>query len=381
MAGTPELGRLLALADEHGAALLPLGDPAQHGSIGAGGILRLLDRETDVARLNEVYRFSGPKAKEEAAASLQIRAGNVEGLNFYIENGRVFAGTRDKVMDRVYVGWKRDIDAGKSSLMIVGTSEEVSAFNARARADRGTAGAVARDGHALADSNTVSVGDTILTRNNDRRLRMNQGKDWVQNGDLWTVTAVGPYGVMAKHHGHGGTVTLPLTYVDEHVQLGYASTSYGVQGDTVGTSGSVIDPDRSTWAEAYVDTSRAKEENRIYVVIDKPLDSSGHTDDEREQSIRGALEQILARDIAPKSATETMRAEQDATSNLATLLPQYDHARTAALDPKAIERAEGAVRAALPKELADRIIDDEAWATFAARLSTTTSPARTCRPP
>lgn len=368
MAGTPEFGRLLALADEHGAALLPLGDPAQHGAIGAGGILRLLDREADVARLEEVHRFTGPLAKEEAAASLLIRDGNVEGLEFYIENGRVVAGTRDETMSRIYADWKRDMDAGTSSLMIVGTNEEVSALNARARADRVAAGAVARDGHILADNNTVGVGDTILTRSNDRRLRMNQGKDWVQNGDLWTVTAVGPYGVMAKHHGHGGTVTLPLHYVDEYVQLGYASTSHGVQGDGVGTSGSVFDPDRTTRAEAYVDTTRGKEENRIYVIIDKPLDSSGHTDDEREQSIRGALEQILARDTAPQSATETMRAEQDAASNLATLLPQYDHARTAALDPKAIERAETAVREALPKELAERIIDDDAWSTFAARL-------------
>jgi conjugative relaxase-like TrwC/TraI family protein len=368
MAGTPLMGRLLALADEHGAALRPLGDPAQHGSIGAGGVLRLLERETDVTRLEEVHRFTGEHATAEAAASLKLRTGDTTGLDFYIERGRVFAGTRDEVMDRIYTDWHADTTAGKSSLMIAGTNEEVSALNARARADRVAQGQVQEDGRLLADGNTVGTGDVILTRNTDRSLRMNQGKDWVTNNAMWTVTAVGPYGVMAKSHVHGGTVTLPLEYVDEHVQLGYARTSHGTQGDTVSTGGAVIDPDRTTREELYVDSTRAKEENRLYVVIDKPLDSSGHTDDERENSIRGALEQVLGREGATKSATETLRGEQDNAHSLTTLLPQYDHGRVAALDPKALERAAQAVRDALPAELAANIINDEAWSTFAARL-------------
>ncbi|WP_134196047.1 MobF family relaxase [Curtobacterium sp. PhB25] len=367
MAGNPEFGRLLALADEHGAALRPLGDPGQNGSIGAGGILRLLDRETDVARLTEVHRFTGEHGQDEAAASLKVRAGDATGLDFYIEHGRVFAGTRDEVMDRIYTDWKRDTDAGKASLMIAGTNEEVSALNARARADRVDAGAVEESGRLLADGNTVGVGDTILTRSTERSLRVNQGKDWVTNQDMWTVTAVSPYGVMAKHHVHGGTVTLPLDYVSEHVQLGYAHTDYGVQGDTVTTGGVVIDPATTTREGLYVPSTRGKEENRLYVVIDKPLDG-GHTDDERENSVRGALEQVLARERATKSATEVMRTEQNTAHSLTTLLPQYDHGRVTVLDPKAIERAEQAVRDALPAELASRIVADEAWSTFAARL-------------
>ncbi|WP_410842735.1 AAA family ATPase, partial [Paraburkholderia sp. BR14264] len=151
-------GRLLALADEHGAAIRPLGDPAQHGSIGAGGILRLLEREATVARLDEVHRFTGPLAQEEADASLKLRGGDVTGLNFHIEQGRVFAGTRDEVMDRIYTDWHADTTAGKSSLMIAGTNEEVSALNARARADRVAQGGVEEAGRLLADGNTVGVG-------------------------------------------------------------------------------------------------------------------------------------------------------------------------------------------------------------------------------
>ena len=39
---------------------------------------------------------------------------------------------------------------------------------------------------ALADGNRASVGDLIITRSNDRRLRTS-ATDWVKNGDRWTV--------------------------------------------------------------------------------------------------------------------------------------------------------------------------------------------------
>ncbi len=43
---------------------------------------------------------------------------------------------------------------------------------------------------ALADGNRASVGDVIITRTNDRRLRLT-ATDWVKNGDRWTVTGIG----------------------------------------------------------------------------------------------------------------------------------------------------------------------------------------------
>jgi hypothetical protein len=41
----------------------------------------------------------------------------------------------------------------------------------------------------LADGNWGSVGDVIITRRNDRRLRLS-ATDWVKNGDRWTITHV-----------------------------------------------------------------------------------------------------------------------------------------------------------------------------------------------
>ena len=42
----------------------------------------------------------------------------------------------------------------------------------------------------LADGNRASVGDVIITRSNDRRLRLT-ATDWVKNGDRWTITRIG----------------------------------------------------------------------------------------------------------------------------------------------------------------------------------------------
>jgi hypothetical protein len=39
----------------------------------------------------------------------------------------------------------------------------------------------------LADGNQASIGDVIITRSNDRRLRL-AATDWVKNGDRWTIT-------------------------------------------------------------------------------------------------------------------------------------------------------------------------------------------------
>ena len=51
----------------------------------------------------------------------------------------------------------------------------------------------------LADGNQASVGDVIITRSNDRRLRLT-ATDWVKNGDRWTITAVGQHGDLTVRH-------------------------------------------------------------------------------------------------------------------------------------------------------------------------------------
>jgi hypothetical protein len=63
----------------------------------------------------------------------------------------------------------------------------------------------------LADGNRASIGDVIITRSNDRRLRPT-ATDWVKNGDRWTITQIGKQGDLTVRHTRSHlTVRLPAT--------------------------------------------------------------------------------------------------------------------------------------------------------------------------
>ena len=72
--------------------------------------------------------------------------------------------------------------------MLAPTRELVADLNRRARDHRLGNVTAGREVH-LADGNQASVGDVIITRSNDRRLRLT-ATDWVKNGDRWTVTRI-----------------------------------------------------------------------------------------------------------------------------------------------------------------------------------------------
>ena len=74
------------------------------------------------------------------------------------------------MLDAIYRAWKHDIESGRTSLMIAGDLGTVSELNARARADRISAGQVIDDGVTVAGGGTAGVGDQVVTRQNNRRL-------------------------------------------------------------------------------------------------------------------------------------------------------------------------------------------------------------------
>ena len=60
----------------------------------------------------------------------------------------------------------------------------------------------------MGNGDTVSAGDLIVTKKNDRYLRLGGGTDFVQNNHRFTVTAVNPDGSLdAVQVGRGTRVT------------------------------------------------------------------------------------------------------------------------------------------------------------------------------
>jgi hypothetical protein len=80
-----------------------------------------------------------------------------------------------------FTAWAADRAGGLDAIMLAPTRQLVADLNRRARTRR-LDGAPAGREVRLADGNQASVGDVIITRSNDRRLRLS-ATDWVKNGD------------------------------------------------------------------------------------------------------------------------------------------------------------------------------------------------------
>ena len=119
---------------------------------------------------------------------------------------------------------------------------------------------------ALADGNRASVGDVIITRANDRRLRLT-ATDWVKNGDRWTITHVGKHGDLAVRHTRSQlTVRLPFDYVRTSTGLGYATTIHAAQGVTADTMHGLLTGQESR-QQLYTMLTRGRHGNHLYLQV------------------------------------------------------------------------------------------------------------------
>ena len=130
------------------------------------------------------------------------------------------------MVDDVFTAYSADVADGKNSLMLAGTNQDVKALNVlgqNAAIATGTVKESETKNVALEDGSTAYIGDKVLTRKNNYQLKTNQGKDFVKNGDLWTIKDISSDGELKlQHANHNGTIILPASYASEYVQLGYA---------------------------------------------------------------------------------------------------------------------------------------------------------------
>ncbi len=168
MADTLSLDAAVQFAIGRGASVRLVGDDQQLAAIGAGGALRDIKHTHGALQLTELHRFTDPA---EAAASLALRKGKPEALDFYLDHGRIHVGDGATTTGDAFNAWVSDRAAGLDTIMIAPTRNLVAELNAHARAHRlNHTPAVSEV--PLADGNRASVGDVIITRTNDRRLRL-----------------------------------------------------------------------------------------------------------------------------------------------------------------------------------------------------------------
>ncbi|WP_410591836.1 MobF family relaxase [Amycolatopsis sp. lyj-23] len=329
MAGTHTLHKVVKYALTNGADVRLIGDDAQLAAVEAGGAIRLIAHDVGAVRFREIVRFRGDDRKEQAAASLQIRAANPKGLEYYFDSGRVSDGSLETMRDAARSHWQSDLDGGVQSLLIVPTNEDTVALNIDARERRLARGLVDRGRKVeLHDATTASVGDWVVTRHNQRLLSLFGGRDFVKNGDVWTITDVHRTGrITVQHRVHNASITLPAGYVQAHVELAYAATINRVQGMTSTGNAHLLVPPTMTREQFYPGITRAMLGNFIYVVTHHHVIDQ-HRETPEPVSARSVLAGVLHHSGAEVSATETLREAQDAAVSMGTLVLRYNYTAT-----------------------------------------------------
>jgi conjugative relaxase-like TrwC/TraI family protein len=320
MADTLSLDTAVQFATDRGASVRLIGDDQQLAAIGAGGVLRDITHTHGALRLTELHRFTN---SAEAAASLALRDGELAALDFYLDHGRVHVGDISKTTEDAFTAWVLDRSAGLDAIMLAPTRELVAELNRRAR-DYRLDHSPASSEVSLGDGNQASVGDVIITRANDRRLRLT-ATDWVKNGDRWTITGIGRRGDLTVRHNRSQlTVRLPIEYVRASTGLGYATTIHSAQGVSADTMHGLSTGQESR-QQLYTMLTRGRHANHLYLqvvgdgdphTLIRPDTISPHTPTE-------TLQQILARDETPVSASSVLRELNDPAARLFQAVQRY----------------------------------------------------------
>jgi exodeoxyribonuclease V alpha subunit len=268
---------LLTIADEHGARLALVGDPHQLPAVGRGGVLDIAARWTSsVTDLTVIHRFTraadiAPGITgtvpdvEYAALSLAMRYRTDPAAVFdqLVARGQVHY--YDTAQDRDTAVAARTVQAyrgGRRDPVVVDTREQATALNAGIRTQLVDAGLVDdRTAATTGAGERIGAGDLVATRLNDRAAD-------VANRDRWTVTAAHSDGGLTVT-GPPGERRLAADYVARHVELAYATTAYGVQGDT-STAAHLVLTEHTGASSAYVAMTRGRETNDVHLVAAGP---------------------------------------------------------------------------------------------------------------
>ncbi len=312
---------LLTVADGCGVRLALLGDRRQLAAVGRGGVLDLAAALADpvaVLTLDRVHRFTrvddtGQTVPdtEYAELTLAMRAGSEPEAVFdaLVARGELRLHPDAAVLQESLAAAAATAYAeGRPVAVVVDTREKAAQLNAAIRDRLVATGRVDEASWVSTRSGQrIGVGDRIATRRNDRNLG-------VANRDTWTVTAIDPRGSLTVTPA--GAVpeivtpagvtpagpaqrALPTDYVREHVELAYATTAHGVQGDTVPTAHLVVSESTGA-AAAYVGMTRGRQSNTAHLVATDVAEA-------RERWLA-----VLARDradLGPTRATERAAAE------------------------------------------------------------------------
>lgn len=332
MTNTRDLDRVRALCEASGAKMVMSGDHHQLAAVGAGGVFGWLAEDMPgVHTLEEVRRFRdtdkwGNKTVRqwEAEASLKLRDGDAECLAAYQLHGRFRGGSAEAMKERAYQAWITDQLNERNPLLVAPDNETAAELSARARADLVRADKVEEDGITLRTGRMYGVetkagrGDLIQMRRNNRHIEGESGQ-FATNRLTATVTGISDNGSMTVQLEDGSRMHLPAAYVQEHVELAYASTVHGAQGRTVGPCHALVD-EKTSLEALYVGLTRGEDGNWAYVITHRQGDGIKQADIPHHLAV---LNGTLQRSGMQQTASQAIEAELERRERLDVLEPVW----------------------------------------------------------
>ncbi len=327
LVSTRDFAALARAAQETGAILRLVGDPAQHSAVGAGGIFRYLTEHhpDETPTLTHLYRQQGPEMAEVRLANAEYREGKIaEALERLRRDGRITeAESADEAYDLLTCAWygerqKRNAEPERRwSAMTAEHHFERRELNGRARALLAEDGTLSGPELRVAELSFRS-GDEVIARITDRSLRMEgAARDaYVRNGSLGTVVEVHEHGMLVDFE-RWGRVAVPLSYLERKVSAGivgglqhaYALTSHAAQGKTFAVAAPLV-TDASSPEGVYVGITRGQFDLQAVAIRRRDL-SQPLTDDalpvlrdetsallETERRLRANGPELLASELA-----------------------------------------------------------------------------------
>lgn len=278
MTDSPRMARLAELTRDTNSKFLAVGDSAQLGAIGPGGLFKELENKTATAELTEVHRANH---EWERKAWEQVRAGEPgPAIAAYQAHERLHIhDTRAQAAEAMVENWdhtRREAPHGRTVMITDASNKERDQINAMAQERRARAGELGADRVELSDKPyQLATGDEIIFT---APYRPHGQQRRVENGITGTIvdTRASASADKAEHNRENESRVTIRTHEREprdvevntsefsDISLAYAVHAYKGQGMTVETSGVMTGGWQTDKETTYVAISRAREQTQIY---------------------------------------------------------------------------------------------------------------------
>lgn len=316
---TVELEALRLIGLECDAKLVLIGDPAQIGAIGPGGLYGNLTRTVDTTKLDTIRR---QQRKEDQQLIKLIHEGHgSEALDLLRTQDRLVVGEDlQTVLNAQLADWHLNYRTGADVVMIARRNRDVDYLNDQAHELRRQEGALG-DAEVIVGERAFAAGDPVLTRVN---------KEGVYNRERWEVLeadAAARTLTLRRMGGDERTVTLTAKYLGRRrddngpsLDYAYALTKMGAQGKTFDRAYPLLDAGADREQEL-VALSRGREVAKVYAVasselVDPELGPGRREVSDELHDIRRAIERE-GNDFTAAELTLRKQIEQLTPSQLA----------------------------------------------------------------